>query len=106
QRRPKALHMDGQSRQNHRSRQKRAPSVRFDPLADVVIQNSVSTMEILPFTECKWPAFEGEFPLSALASKEFPSLGRVSGEAVAASLVRSLGSRFYIDRYKAAKGSR
>ena len=32
QRRPKALHMDGQPRQNHRRRQKRAPSVRFNPL--------------------------------------------------------------------------
>ena len=30
--RPKALHLDRRSRQNHRRRQKRASSVRFDPL--------------------------------------------------------------------------
>src|SRR5271170_1542461 len=29
----KALHLDRRSRQNHRRRQARAPSVRFDPLA-------------------------------------------------------------------------
>ena len=33
QRRTQALHLDRRSRQNHRRRQTRAPSVRFDPLA-------------------------------------------------------------------------
>ena len=33
QRQPKALHLDRRSRQNHRRRQTRASSVRFDPLA-------------------------------------------------------------------------
>ena len=32
----KALHLDRRSRQNHRRRQKRAQSVRFDPLASTV----------------------------------------------------------------------
>ena len=31
----KALHLDRRSRQNHRRRQARAPSVRFDPLASL-----------------------------------------------------------------------
>ena len=33
---PKALRLDRRSRQNHRRRQTRAPSVRFDPLASAV----------------------------------------------------------------------
>jgi transposase len=33
QRKPKALYLDQRSQQNHRRRQTRAPSVRFDPLA-------------------------------------------------------------------------
>ena len=38
QRQPKALHLDRRSRQNHRRRQTRASSVRFDPLAATASQ--------------------------------------------------------------------
>jgi hypothetical protein len=38
---PKILHLDGRSRQNHRSRQTRAPSVRFNPLGKPSYQSFI-----------------------------------------------------------------
>ena len=47
QRRPEALHMDGQPRQNHRRRQKRAPSVRFYPLVTPLVSTLAEKMKRL-----------------------------------------------------------
>ena len=51
QRQPKALHLDRQSRQNHRRRQTRASSVRFDPLG-------VCAVDVLMLGD--WRAAAGE----------------------------------------------
>src|SRR4029077_7627550 len=41
-----ALHLDRRSRRNHRRRQARAPSVRFDPLEHLLIMNGYDGVEI------------------------------------------------------------
>src|SRR5271155_5801883 len=54
----KALHLDRRSRQNHRRRQARAPSVRFDPLA---LYESIADVEALERADQEEYWYENRF---------------------------------------------